>query len=85
MHHKAAVSKAVSVAIPVIPPAVPAITEPIWTKEDVAAYLKVDPKTVYQLILKRSPHPLPSLKCGKYLRFLKSQVDAWLLSSREAA
>jgi excisionase family DNA binding protein len=58
------------------------INQPIWTKDDVAQYLKIKPKTVYQLMRRRSPRPLPYLKCGKYLRFLKSDIDAWLLASR---
>lgn len=78
-------TKSVSIAIPVVPPVVPAITDPLWTKEDAAAYLKVNPKTIYQLTRKRSKHPLPYLPCGKYMRFRKSGIDAWLLSSREAA
>jgi excisionase family DNA binding protein len=51
-------------------------------KTTVAQYLKLKPKTVYQLMRRRSPRPLPYLKCGKYLRFLKSDIDAWLLASR---
>jgi excisionase family DNA binding protein len=65
-----------------IPVAVPVINEPIWTKEDAAAYLKVSPRCIYELMRRRSPRPLPSLRCGRYLRFLKSDIDAWLLASR---
>lgn len=69
------------------PPAVPSvdvITEPLWTKEQAAAYLQVRPKTIYALTRKRNRHTLPYLLVGKFLRFRKSDIDRWLLEGRAA-
>jgi excisionase family DNA binding protein len=60
------------------------VAEPLWTKEEAAAYLKVEPTTIYQLTRKRSRHPLPCFVVGKYKRFRKSEIDRWLLEGRAA-
>ena len=67
-------------------PPVPAVdvTEPLWTKEQAAAYLQVRPKTIYALTRKRNRHTLPYLSVGKFLRFRKSDIDRWLLEGRAA-
>lgn len=55
----------------------------IMTTEDLAAYLKVEPSTVYERLrfrATRDPHPMPAHKMGGYWRFLKHEIDAWLLS-----
>jgi excisionase family DNA binding protein len=60
-------------------------SEPLWTKNEAADYLRVKPSTIYQLTRKRCRLPLPYLPCGKYLRFRKSEIDRWLEECRSAA
>jgi len=57
--------------------------EPLWTKEDAAKYLQVNPRTIYELTRKRSRHPIPHFAVGKYKRFRKADIDQWLMESRE--
>jgi excisionase family DNA binding protein len=57
--------------------------EPLWTKEDAAKYLQVNPRTIYELTRKRSRHPIPHFSVGKYKRFRKADIDQWLMESRE--
>ena len=57
--------------------------EDIWTVDDVAHYLRMSPRQVWELTRRRgqerSPHPLPCFKIhSKCLRFRKSDVQAWL-------
>ena len=52
--------------------------EPILTIEQVAERLQLKPSTVYELTRRRSRHPLPVLRAGKFLRFRWSQIEAWL-------
>ena len=47
------------------------------TKEEVAQFLRVEPSTVYELTRKRSRHPLPFRRVGKYLRFSRTEVERW--------
>jgi excisionase family DNA binding protein len=60
-------------------------SEPLWTKDDAAAYLRIKPETIYQLTRRRSRHPLPYLPCGKFMRFRRSEIDKWLEDSRAGA
>jgi len=57
----------------------------ILTPEEVAARLKVKPKTVYELTRSRCRHPLPFHKTGKVLRFNWSEVMAWFLEAKAGA
>jgi len=52
------------------------------TVKEVADYLKLKEQTVYLLARQNK---IPSLKVGGSLRFKKSQIEAWLLSSPPAA
>lgn len=52
------------------------------TVQDVAAYLNVDPKTVYRMV-KRGD--LPGFKVGGSWRFQKEDLDAWIAKQKEAA
>ena len=54
--------------------------EPILTIEQVAERLQLSPSTVYELTRRRSRHPLPVLRAGKFLRFRWSQIEAWLVN-----
>jgi excisionase family DNA binding protein len=61
------------------------MTQPlvVWTVEDLATYLKVEPSTVYERLRFRGsqePNPMPAHKMGGYWRFLKHEIDAWLIS-----
>ena len=66
---------------PVVPvqPASPRLLsrQDVMTKEEVAAFLQVEPSTVYELTRKRSRHPLPFRRVGKYLRFSRTEVERW--------
>ncbi len=55
----------------------------IMDVNDLASYLKVQPSTVYERLrfrASREPHPLPAHKMKGCWRFLKHEIDAWLLS-----
>ena len=55
----------------------------IMDVDDLAAYLKVKPSSVYERLRWRAagePHPMPAHKMGGYWRFLKHEIDAWLVS-----
>ena len=52
--------------------------ESLITVKEVADYLKLKEQTVYLLARQNK---IPSLKVGGSLRFKKSQIDAWLLST----
>jgi excisionase family DNA binding protein len=54
----------------------------ILTVDEVAALLKVPPSSIYEWTRFRGGSrgtPLPHRKVGKYLRFLRSEVESWLL------
>jgi len=57
--------------------------EPILTMEQVAERLQLKPSTIYELTRRRSRHPLPALRAGKFLRFRWSEIERWLDESRE--
>lgn len=52
------------------------------TVQDVAAYLNVDPKTVYRLVQRGE---LPGFKVGGSWRFQKVDLDAWITKQKETA
>jgi len=47
----------------------------IFTIDELAQYLKVDKNWIYQ---RTRFHEIPYIKKGKYCRFKKSAIDAWL-------
>jgi excisionase family DNA binding protein len=49
--------------------------EPVLTLKDVAAYLKVDDRTIYRLALAKK---MPAFKVGGTWRFRKGDIDAWI-------
>jgi excisionase family DNA binding protein len=66
--------------VPVVPQAT--ATE-ILTVQETAALLKLPPSSIYEWTRFRGGNrgiPLPHRKVGKYLRFLRSEVMAWLLA-----
>lgn len=63
-----------------IPP-VPTTTSGILTVEETAGLLRVPKSSVYEWTRYRGINrgtPLPHRRIGKYLRFLRSEVLAWL-------
>ena len=48
------------------------MTEDVMTVREVAKYLKLDERTVYNLAIKGK---LPAIKIGKQWRFRRSQID----------
>lgn len=50
--------------------------EPLMTIDDLAEYLVVPKRTVYSWL--REGTAPPSRKVGKYRRFRRGDVDAWL-------
>lgn len=49
--------------------------ESIWDKEDVATYLKVEPRTIEDWVYQNK---IPSIKMGGKRRFNKEDIDRWL-------
>jgi predicted DNA-binding transcriptional regulator AlpA len=61
----------------------------ILTAEDLATWLRVSPRQVYELSRNRSQvrgrHPLPSIKIHKkMLRFRRSDIEQWLNKCADA-
>jgi excisionase family DNA binding protein len=52
-----------------------ASTEPLWTAQEVAAYLQVAEGTVNQWV---KLGKIPVVKVGALNRFRRSEIDAWL-------
>lgn len=62
--------------------------EPLLSVDDVAGICRVPPKTVHRWLYERTGPP--SLRVGKYRRFRRPDVEAWLdraaeESARQAA
>jgi len=53
----------------------------LWAVPEVAAYLGVEPRTIYQWVWERS---MPSRKAGEELRFDPDEVDRWTVRDRAA-
>jgi excisionase family DNA binding protein len=52
-------------------------TDPLWTVEDVAAYLKLQPETIRSMARRGE---LPALKIGKVWRFQKHAIHEMLVN-----
>jgi excisionase family DNA binding protein len=46
--------------------------------EDLAKVLKVPASWVYSQTRQTGPGTMPRIRCGKYVRFIESEVLAWL-------
>jgi excisionase family DNA binding protein len=53
------------------------LNDPLWTVEDVAAYLQLQPETIRSMARRGE---LPALKIGKVWRFQKQAINAMLIS-----
>ena len=80
-------------ALPLPQQATPPVNQPthseILTVEDLAAWLKVSPRAIYELSRSRSQargkHPLPAIRIHKkMLRFRRSDVEQWLQRCSQA-
>jgi excisionase family DNA binding protein len=64
-----------------VPRSTPALAEPLLTAGDVAELLRVPRSSVYEYARRRH-RPLPSVAIGRHRRFVRSDLDAWLLEQR---
>ncbi|MGA8429488.1 MAG: helix-turn-helix domain-containing protein [Candidatus Sulfotelmatobacter sp.] len=53
-------------------------TTDILLPEECAALLRVDLSWIYEKSRKRQHNPLPTYRIGRYLRFSKAAILAWL-------
>jgi len=51
-------------------------TEPLWTVEDVAGYLRLEPETIRVMAREEK---IPAIKVGRVWRFNKNSLKAWLM------
>ena len=56
------------------------LTSPLWTVEEVASYLKLQPETVRSMARRGE---LPAIKLGKVWRFRKTAIHEMLVSMGE--
>jgi excisionase family DNA binding protein len=54
----------------------PLALEEFLTVEDLCNWLKISKNTIYKW--RALPDPIPAIRVGKYLRFVPSEVLAWL-------
>ncbi|HEY9412635.1 MAG TPA: helix-turn-helix domain-containing protein [Jiangellaceae bacterium] len=52
------------------------IPEPLWAVEDVAAYLGIPTKTIYEWRCK--DYGPKGFRVGRYVRYRREDVEAWL-------
>ncbi len=57
----------------------------ILTPEELAALLRVTPAWIHEKVRRRAQNPLPALRIGRYIRFRRSDVIAWLDGTRAPA
>jgi len=50
-------------------------TDPLWTVEDVATYLRLEPETVRSMTREGE---LPAFKVGRVWRYRHSEIKLWL-------
>ena len=50
-------------------------TDPLWTVEDVALYLRLESNTVRSMVREGK---LPAMKVGRVYRFQRSTIQKWL-------
>ncbi|GIE90515.1 helix-turn-helix transcriptional regulator [Actinoplanes regularis] len=51
----------------------------LWTHEEAAEYLGIPPQSLYYMTYRRTGPK--SFKVGKYRRYRKQDIDAWLEAS----
>ena len=60
---------------------IPRVFENLWTVTDLAQYLRVSEKTVYDWVHKRE---VPFQKVNRLVRFKPSEIEKWLNSKGES-
>ena len=55
-------------------------TEPLWTVDDVAKYLRLEPETVRKMARNGR---LPAIKVGRVWRFKREKVKEWVTDASE--
>ena len=60
------------------------LNEELMTVDDVAQALQVPISWVYGRTRRRGKARIPNIKLGKYVRFRKADVEAWLEGLRES-
>lgn len=55
--------------------------EPLLTADDIAAWLAVPRSSVYEYV-RREHDPLPAVRIGRHLRFVRADVAGWLGAQR---
>ena len=55
-------------------------TEPLWTVEDIADYLRLEPETVRSMT---RDGKLPGFKVGRVWRYKKESIRNWLKNMEE--
>ena len=50
-------------------------TQPLWTVEEVAKYLRLEPETIRSMAREGK---LPAIKVGRVWRFRRKQVKEWI-------
>lgn len=55
----------------------PVTLQEILTPDEAAALLRVQPSFIYERVRRRSKNPIPCHRIGKYLRFRRSEIEAW--------
>jgi excisionase family DNA binding protein len=53
-------------------------SEPLWTIDDAASYLRVPVSSVYKMTAKRARLRIPHIRIAGRLRFRKADLDSWL-------
>lgn len=56
------------------------LSSELMTVEELAAYTKLSPGTIYNRIGKGT---IPVVRLGRTVRFRRSEIDAWMVSHRE--
>jgi len=57
--------------------------EPLLTADDIAAWLAVPRSSVYEYA-RREHEPLPAVRIGRHLRFVRDDVAAWIGAQRDS-
>ncbi|HET6505616.1 MAG TPA: helix-turn-helix domain-containing protein [Baekduia sp.] len=60
-----------------------ALAEPLLTADDVAELLSIPRSSVYEYT-RHQHNPLPSIPVGRYRRFHRSALEAWLTACQSA-
>lgn len=58
------------------------LSDDVMTVKEVAAYLRVNQRTVYRLAVE---HRLPGFKVGANWRFKRSDIDRWIVAQSTTA